>query len=67
VRVTTDPSVNAATITFDESARGRDLRDFPIEMNGTIIAMVTFTASGRLAQLELLDAANQLPPGLSET
>lgn len=65
VKVTTDPSVNAATITFDESARGRDLRDFPIEVDGTIIATVTFTASGRLAHLELLDATRQLPPGLT--
>ncbi len=64
VAVTIDPTVNAATITFDASARGRDLRDIPIEVEGTVIATVTFTPSGRLAHLELLDAERQLPPGL---
>lgn len=65
VEVAVDPLVNAATLIFDASARGCDLRDFPIEVNGTVIATLTFTASGGLAQLELLDAQRQLPSGLS--
>ena len=64
VEVTADPTVNAATLVFDASARGRDLRDFPIEVDGTVIATLTFAASGGLVQLELLDAQRQLPPGL---
>ena len=63
--VTVDLDVNAATLTFDASARGRDLCDIPIEIDGTVIAVLTFTPSGRLAQLELLDAERQLPPGIA--
>ena len=60
-----DPEVNAAAITFDASAKGRQLRTYPIEdPDGSVIATVTFGPTGALVQIELLDAANQIPRGL---
>lgn len=60
-----DPEVNAAAITFDASAKGRQLRTYPIEdSDGSVIATVTFGPTGALVQIELLDAANQIPKGL---
>ena len=60
--VVTDPEANAATIIFDGTASGRSLVDYPISAaNGDLIAVITFTATGRLAKLQLLDAASQMP------
>ena len=60
-----DPEANAAAITFDASIKGRQLRTYPIEeRDGTVIATVTFSPAGALVQIELLDAANQIPRGL---
>jgi hypothetical protein len=60
-----DREVNAAAITFDASAKGRELRTYPIEdADGSVIATVTFSPTGALVQIELLDAANQIPRGL---
>ena len=62
-----DPDVNAAAITFDPSARGRHLRTYPIEdPDGTVLATVTFEPGGALVQIELLDAAKQIPKNLLE-
>ena len=60
-----DTEVNAAAITFDASAKGRQLRTYPIEEpDGSVIATETFSPTGALVQIELLDAANQIPRGL---
>jgi Protein of unknown function (DUF2283) len=60
-----DAEANAASITFDPTARGRQLRTYPVEdESGSILATVTFDASGRLVQVELLDAVNQVPANL---
>lgn len=56
-----DVEVNAAAITFDPAARGRDLATYPIDSSGTTIATVTFDQAGKLVQIELLDAARQVP------
>lgn len=56
-----DKVANAASIVFDATAHGRDLRTYPVhDSSGAIIATVTFTSAGTLVDLELLDAAQQL-------
>lgn len=60
-----DSEVNAAAITFDSTALGRDRRQYGIEdASGTVIASITFNDRGNLAQIELLDAAVQIPDSL---
>lgn len=56
-----DEVANAASIVFDSDARGRGLVTHPIEnVAGDVVATITFAPDGRLVDLELLNAANQL-------
>lgn len=60
-QVIVDADVNAATLVFIDLARGSGIIDYPIRAaNGDLIAVVTFTTQGRLAQIQLLDAERQL-------
>lgn len=61
-----DRQVNAATLSFEDTDIAGPLRDYPIEMDGSIGMIVTVTADGRLAQIELLDAKRQLPIALDD-
>lgn len=56
-----DPEANAASLVFDTSARGRQLQTYPFESNGQVLGTVTFDADGALVDIELLDAARQIP------
>lgn len=56
-----DPGANAASIVFDTSARGHLLRTYPFESDGNMLGTVTFDADGALVDIELLDAARQIP------
>ena len=65
VELTHDEVANAAAITFDPIARGRALRTLEVtDGASTTLATVTFDAHGALVQIELLDAARQLPAAL---
>ena len=60
-----DPTANAAAITFDTLPPTRNLEQYVIENAvGDIIASITFSPSGILFQLELLDAERQIPDSL---
>lgn len=59
-RVRWDKAVNAASIDFGESVAPR--RGLPVEDdNGDVVAVLHFAADGELVELELLDAAVQVP------
>lgn len=56
-----DDDANAASIVFDPQARGRDLVTHPVENgSGDVVATITFAPNGRLVNLELLNATEQL-------
>lgn len=56
-----DDEANAASMVFDHEARGRDLVTHPVEnRSGDVVATITFAPDGRLVNLELLNAAEQL-------
>ena len=60
-----DADANAAAIIFDLATRGRDLRTYPVsDDHGTVLATITFGATGKLVEIELLDASNQIPDNL---
>lgn len=60
-----DPEANAASLRFSHET-GRELVTVPVEFVGEICATITFTPDGKLVELELLDAARQLPDGLRQ-
>lgn len=61
VTVQLDVDANAASIVFDPGARGRDLVTRPVEdAAGDVVATVTFSPDGRLVNMELLRAREQL-------
>lgn len=67
--VTHDPVANAATVQFSADLserlidRSERLIDCPLtDFNGEVAAVISFFKTGELAQIELLDAAVQLPP-----
>jgi hypothetical protein len=65
IDVVLDEAVNAAAMTFDTEAKGRELRTLAVtDDTGTTLATLTFASSGALVQIELLDAVRQLPVSL---
>ncbi|OYO17012.1 hypothetical protein BI335_09700 [Enemella evansiae] len=65
VIVDDDSDMNTAAITFNASILGREAKQYRLsDSDGNVIGSVTFGASGELAQIELLRADVQLPPGL---
>lgn len=59
-----DPEANASSIRFDPSARGRQLLTYPFGPERDTMGTVTFDADGALVEIELLDAARQIPHSL---
>lgn len=59
-----DESANAAVITFDPRAKGRQLRTLTVNDGDDIAATLSFDQAGALVQIELLDASRQIPVSL---
>lgn len=58
--VQVDSEVNAAVIQFDQFPSDGHVVDIPVVRGGDTIAVVTFSRSGRLVQMQLLAAETQL-------
>ncbi|AZZ39214.1 DUF2283 domain-containing protein [Acidipropionibacterium jensenii] len=57
-----DPESNAASIVFDPKSQvGHTIE---LEYGGSVVGTVTFSRSGRIIELECLDAQHQLPEGI---
>ena len=63
--VQVDSEVNAAVIQFDQFPSDGHVVDIPVLRSGHTIAVVTFSRSGRLVQMQLLAADVQLEGLLS--
>lgn len=63
--VEVDEQANAGTILFGNIDSERGFTDLAVtDADGSIAAVLTLDEAGRLAQIELLDVARQLPDQL---
>jgi hypothetical protein len=64
-RVEWDQEVNAASIRFREIVAGEISANRPVQNDdGDVVAVLRFSSSGELLEVELLDAENQIPQNL---
>lgn len=66
VTFTQDPAANAATIRFGPMPPPGEIVDVPVELQESVAAVLTFSRSGRLVELELLAADRQLPDWVAD-
>lgn len=55
-----DEEVNAALLRFGEIPSAHEIVDLPIMRGDDLVGVITFSTSGRLVDLELLDARTQI-------
>lgn len=60
ITVTIDDEVNAAAVDFSSFPAPGEIIDCPIMIDGSMVAIASFSRGGRLVQLQLLDASRQL-------
>jgi len=60
ITVMIDDEVNAAAVNFSATPAPGEIIDCPIMVDGSMVAIASFSRGGRLFELQLLDANRQL-------